>query len=104
LNTAAGTQVRPTLILTRADIASLMAPQDYLEAVEAGFRSYAGGHFDLHMPMHIAAGAGSFHAKGARLMLDREYVALKFNANFPSNPRINGLPTIQGVLTLCDAG
>jgi ornithine cyclodeaminase/alanine dehydrogenase-like protein (mu-crystallin family) len=80
-----------------------MAPQDYLAAVEAGFRSHASGHIEPVMPMHIPAGLGIFHAKAARLVLEREYVALKLNGNFPGNPRLNGLPTIQGVVILCDA-
>jgi len=53
--------------------------------------------------MHIAAGDGAFHAKGARVALYRLYVALKLNGNFPRNPKRNGLPAIQGALLLCDA-
>jgi ornithine cyclodeaminase/alanine dehydrogenase-like protein (mu-crystallin family) len=93
----------PALILNRREIAGLMGSQDYLAAVEAGFRSYASGGADVPMPMHIAAEFGAFHAKGARLVLDRAYVAVKLNGNFPGNPRRNGLPTIQGLILLCDA-
>ena len=89
------------LILDRQTIAALMTPRDYVEAVEAGFRSYAGGEGDVPLPMHIPGRRGSFHAKGARLQLDRNYVALKLNGNFPGNPA-SGLPTIQGVVLLCD--
>ena len=80
-----------------------MAPQDYLAAVETGFRSYADGSADVPAPMHIPAGQGAFHVKGARIALDRAYVAVKLNGNFPGNPRRSGLPTIQGVVILCDA-
>ena len=80
-----------------------MAPQDYLAAVEAGFRSYASGSADAPAPMHVAALEGGFHAKGARIALDRAYVAVKLNGNFPGNPQRSGLPTIQGVVILCDA-
>src|SRR5207237_560642 len=31
------------------------------------------------------------------------YVAVKLNGNFPGNPQRHGLPTIQGVVLLCDA-
>ena len=34
--------------------------------------------------------------------LDRLYVALKLNGNFPGNPDRLGLPTIQGAILLCD--
>jgi alanine dehydrogenase len=43
--------------------------------------------------------------KAATLVDDdgRAWFAAKLNANFPTNPRDRGLPTIQGVLALCDA-
>ena len=37
------------------------------------------------------------------MIADRAYVAVKLNGNFPGNPKRNGLPTIQGVVLLCDA-
>ena len=80
-----------------------MAPQGYLAAVEAGFRSYADGSADVPAPMRISAHQGAFHAKGARIAPDRAYVAVKLNGNFPGNPQRRGLPTIQGVVILCDA-
>jgi alanine dehydrogenase len=90
-----------TLILDRRTIAALMTQRDYIAAVEAGFRAYVGGGGDVPLPMHIPAQRGGFHAKGARLALDRNYVAVKLNGNFPGNP-VSGLPTIQGVVLLCD--
>src|SRR5438132_402880 len=94
---------KPALILTRNEIAGLMRPRDYLAAVEAGFRSYAAGSAHVPMPMHITARDGGFHVKGASVVLDRTYVAVKLNGNYPDNPRRNGLPTIQGIVLLCDA-
>jgi ornithine cyclodeaminase/alanine dehydrogenase-like protein (mu-crystallin family) len=52
--------------------------------------------------MHIAVAEGGFHAKGALVVLDRSYAGVKLNGNFPGNPQRNGLPTIQGVMLLCD--
>jgi ornithine cyclodeaminase/alanine dehydrogenase-like protein (mu-crystallin family) len=98
----AAARIPSTLILSRREIAALMSPQDYLAAVEAGFRAYASGSVDVPMPMHIPAEDGAFHAKGARLVLDRAYVAVKLNGNFTANPRRHRLPTIQGVVVLCD--
>ena len=93
----------PARILRRSDIAALMDPAAYLAAVEAGFRSHANGATSVPMPMHIPVPEGGFHAKGAFILLDRRYVAVKLNGNLPDNPRRTGLPTIQGVLVLCDA-
>jgi ornithine cyclodeaminase/alanine dehydrogenase-like protein (mu-crystallin family) len=92
-----------TLMLTRADIAPLMSPVDYANAVEAGFRSLARGAAQAPAPMHIAAPAGSFHAKGALLEAKRRHLAVKINSNFPGNPERSGRPTIQGVIVLFDA-
>ncbi len=90
------------LILTRTDIARLMQPADWLDAVETGFRAAAAGQAQSPPPMAIEGFFGTFHAKGAAMKLDRHYAALKLNGNFPDNPRTTGLPTIQGAILLCD--
>ena len=92
----------PVMILSRSEIAALMTPADYLEAVEAGFRALHDGAAQVPPPWHIEAAGGGFHGKGASLQLDRLYVALKLNGNFPGNSFANGLPTIQGAILLCD--
>jgi alanine dehydrogenase len=91
-----------TLLLSRPDIAGLMAPSDYLEAVETGFRAAAEGRAEGPAPMALPAEGGTFHAKGAVLRLDGVRVVLKLNGNFPDNKA--GLPTIQGAILLCDGG
>lgn len=93
----------PALLLDRATIALLMTVGDYFDAVEGAFAAAAQGRAASPPPMHIAAVGGGFHAKGAILDGERPLVALKLNANFPANPALRGLPTIQGVIVLCDA-
>jgi ornithine cyclodeaminase/alanine dehydrogenase-like protein (mu-crystallin family) len=93
---------RGTLILSRSEIAGLMQPRDYLEAVELGFRAAAEARASAPPPLSIEASGGAFHAKGALLVLGRPWVALKLNGNFPGNPARNGMPTIQGAILLCD--
>lgn len=90
-----------TRILTRADIARLMQPSDYLEAVQSAFAESAAGRAVAPAPMHIQCGAGGFHVKGAALS-DKDVAAFKVNGNFPDNP-VRGLPTIRGVIALCDS-
>jgi ornithine cyclodeaminase/alanine dehydrogenase len=46
---------------------------------------------------------GGFHIKTGVLELHRSYFAAKVNGNFPENGSRFGLPTIQGVIVLCDA-
>lgn len=91
-----------TLVLTRRDMAALMDVGDYLEAVELGFRAAAEGKAHSPPPMAIEGDKGTFHGKGASIRLDRLFVALKLNGNFPGNPQLRGLPTIQGAILLCD--
>jgi hypothetical protein len=91
-----------TLILSRRDVIRLMDQAAWLEAAELGFRAGAQGRAASPMPMAIEAKGGAFHAKGAILLGERTYVALKLNGNFPANPETRGLPTIQGALLLCD--
>lgn len=91
-----------TLIVTRRDIMRLMTSADYLAAAEQAFRAAMLGKANAPHPMHLPMMRGGFHAKGASMSLDRDYVAVKINGNFPSNPTELGLPTIQGAILLCD--
>src|SRR4029078_7122107 len=84
----------PGLILRDTDVASLVDPAACLEAVEAAFRSHANGHANVPMPMHMPVDGGGFHVKGAAIDLDRRYVAVKVNGNFPGNLARTGLPAI----------
>ncbi len=95
----------PTLILTRADIAALMTPADYLASAQLAFAVSAIGRAAAPPPLYIAADGGGFHAKGARLSCEdgSEYTAIKMNSNFTGNRKHAGLPTIQGALLLFEA-
>lgn len=90
------------LLLSRSDVARVMDFPAYVDAVEAGFRALAGGKALAPPAAGFAVPGGSYHAKGAVLLGD--VVAIKLNANFPGNPASNGLPTVQGVIYLTDAG
>ena len=88
--------------IDRERLATLMDLADYFEAVEGAFRAHGEGRTAQPMPLHIEVASGGFHAKGAFVALDRGYVAVKVNSNFPRNPA-KGLPTIQGAVLLYDA-
>jgi len=91
-----------TLILTRGEISETMDLASWLEAVETAFAAAARGDAWSPLPMHIDGHGGAFHAKGAALRLERLYVAVKVNGNFPGNTASTGLPTIQGAILLSD--
>jgi alanine dehydrogenase len=92
------------LVLSRSDIARLMAYEDYVVAVEAAFVSAAKGEAVAPPAAALHVPNGSFHAKGAALLGEGAVTAIKVNGNFPGNPVTNGLPTVQGVIYLADAG
>ena len=90
------------VVIDREQLRRLMGPDDYLAAVEAAFLAHAEGRTNQPLPLHIEVEGGGFHGKGAFAKLDRAWVAVKVNSNFPGNPA-RGLPTIQGAVLLYDA-
>jgi alanine dehydrogenase len=91
-----------TLILTRNEVAELMRFDDYVTAVDLAFRAYVQGKAQLPGVVDIDAPDGAFHIKAASMELERKYVAVKVNGNFPQNAARYGLPTIQGAILLYD--
>ena len=94
--------MNPILVLTRRDVAALMTPRDTLDAVERGFAAAGSGRAQVPAPLSLGVTHGSFHAKAAAYCADRNWVALKFNANLPGNLQRHGLPSIQGAVLLFD--
>jgi ornithine cyclodeaminase/alanine dehydrogenase-like protein (mu-crystallin family) len=92
-----------TLLLSRSDVERLLTPDECIAAVEDAFRRHALGEAPAPGILGFHAQDGSFHIKAALLALDQPYFAAKANANFPHNGARHGLPTIQGVVVLCDA-
>jgi ornithine cyclodeaminase/alanine dehydrogenase-like protein (mu-crystallin family) len=92
-----------TMILTRSDVERLLRWDECIAAVERAFRLHAEGRSLAPGVLAVPAPQGGFHIKAAGLELGRLYFAAKSNANYSDNPRRHGLPTIQGVIVLCDA-
>ena len=92
-----------TAILTRRDVQALLGWDQCISAVEGAFRLHSEGRSLSPGVLGIPAPKGGFHIKAAGLDLGRLYFAAKTNANFSENPRLHGLPAIQGVIVLCDA-
>lgn len=92
------------LVLSRADVFELLPLRDCIDVVEQAFRLHAEGRSLGPGVLSVAAAGGGFHIKAAGLIGERSYFAAKTNANFPDNPRRFGLPTIQGMIVLADAG
>ncbi|HEV7820304.1 MAG TPA: ornithine cyclodeaminase family protein [Burkholderiales bacterium] len=93
-----------TLIFSRSDVERLLRLDECIAAVEDAFVQHAQGKTSPPGVLGMHAEDGGFHIKAALLTLDRPYFAAKTNGNFGQNGARHGLPTIQGVVVLCDAG
>ncbi len=91
------------LLLTPRDVASLLTLDDCIAAVERAFRLHGEGKAAAPGVLSMHVSGGGFHVKAGVLDLGRQYFAAKVNGNFPENSTRFGLPTIQGVIVLCDA-
>jgi alanine dehydrogenase len=94
-------KTKGTLILTRQEVAALLSLDECIAAVEEAFKLYAEGKTQPPELLGVHVPAGAFHVKAGVLDLGAPYFAAKMNANFPENRQRFGLPTIQGVIVLC---
>lgn len=93
-----------TLILTASDVARCLPASECRDALARAFAKLASGGVAAPRSLGFDARRGSFHAKAALFEGERPRFVTKVNGNFPGNPGHNGLPTIQGVVVLADAG
>ena len=91
------------LLLTSGEIQSLLTLDECIGAVEHAFRISGEGSALPPAVLSMHTHAGGFHVKAGLLELGRSYFAAKVNGNFPENGSRFGLPTVQGVIILCDA-
>ncbi len=97
-------ELTDTLLLQRRDVASLLNIDECMDAVENAFCLHAEGKALPPKVLGLHVDNGGFHIKAGILGFDKPYFVAKINANFPGNPKQYGLPTIQGVIVVCDAG
>lgn len=88
------------LILSSQDIRALLTIDDCIAAVEEAFLLHAQHRSVGPASLSLHVDGGAFHVKAAAL---GRSVAVKLNGNFFDNPA-RGLPRIQGVIVLGDAG
>ena len=74
-----------------------------MNAVENVFCLYARGNVMQPVITGMRCDNGAFHIKAGLLGLNHNYFVTKINANFPGNPKKYQLPTIQGVIVVCNA-
>jgi alanine dehydrogenase len=91
-----------TLLLKRNDVAKLLTIKECIDAVETAFKLHAEGKSLPPKVLGIHTEKGGFHIKAGIMGLERTYFAAKVNANFPGNSKQYGLPTIQGIIVVCN--
>lgn len=91
------------VVLTPREIQDLLSIDDCINAIEQAFRLHGERKAAPPQVLSVHADDGAFHVKAGILSLGRSYFAAKVNGNFPGNGARSGLPTIQGVVILCDA-
>ena len=91
------------LFLSTRDVRELLTIDECTAAVEDAFRLQGEGKTLPSAVLGLHVSNGGFHVKAGVLSLSRNYFAAKVNANFPDNPSRFVLPTIQGLVILCDA-
>lgn len=90
---------RGTLLLGQRHVSELLSLDACITAVEQAFRLQTEGKVPPPRFLGFPAPDGGFHIKAAAM---RPYFAAKTNGNFPLNRGRFGMPTIQGVIVLCD--
>lgn len=93
-----------TLLLSRSEVAELLTLEDCIDAVETVFRLQGEDKIAPSRILGIHASNGGMHIKAGLLQVGRSYFVAKANTNFPGNIQRSGLPTIQGIIVVCDAG
>ena len=91
-----------TLLLNRKQVVGLLTIEECMAGVEQAFKLHAEGNAFPPKILGMHVQDGGFHIKAGILGGERTYFVAKINANFPGNPRLKGLPSIQGVIAVCD--
>ena len=91
-----------TMLLSRSEVAKLLTIRECIDAVERMFRQLGEGKLPPPGILGIKSKEGGLHIKAGLLPGARDYIVAKLNTNFPRNPAEHDLPTIQGLILVCD--
>jgi alanine dehydrogenase len=91
-----------TLLLRRGDVEPLLSLRECIDAVEEVFRLQGQGKIPAAGILGVKAAHGGLHIKAGLLRRAKNYIVAKLNTNYPGNRARSGLPTIQGLIVLCD--
>src|SRR6476469_1872325 len=92
----------PTLLLSRSEVGELLSISECIEVLEKMFRLLGEGKLPPPGILGIKSERGGLHIKAGLLPGERDYIVAKLNTNFSRNRVEHGLPTIQGLIVVCD--
>ena len=91
-----------SLVLTASEVMQVLDMDLALAAVTEAFRAHGEGRVNMPPKVHLVLPRGSFKAMYGEIFLPGDHICgVKWNSNFPENPRHGGL-TIKGKLLLND--
>ena len=96
-------QTEGTLLLRRSDVEGLLSLRDCIDALEEVFRLQGQGKIPRSEILGVKTPNGGLHVKAGLLPRGQGYIVAKLNTNFPVNRTRSRLPTIQGLVAVCDA-
>lgn len=93
---------RPLILLSGDDLRAVLRPATAIEALRRAYVALADNPGDAGRSIGFAIDGGSIHVKSGLLPGSHAAFASKVNVNRPRNRAENGLPTIQGIVIVCD--
>src|SRR3954463_10183806 len=90
------------LLLSCSAVARLLTIPECIRAIEGMFRQVGAGQLPPPGILGIKSQQGGLHIKAAFLPGERDYIVSKLNTNFARNRTDYDLPTIQGLIVICD--
>lgn len=91
------------VLLSGHDLRRLMRPEAAIDALREAYSALADNRADQGKSIGFTIEGGSIHVKSALLPGSHLAFASKVNVNLPDNWNKHRLPTIQGVVVVCDA-
>ncbi|HVF70413.1 MAG TPA: ornithine cyclodeaminase family protein [Chthoniobacterales bacterium] len=95
-------QREETLLLNRSQVAALLTIPECIDAVEKMFARLGEGKLPAPGILGIKSAEGGLHVKAGLLPGEPDFIVAKLNTNFPRNRAEHDLPTIQGLIVICD--
>src|SRR5262249_46749175 len=93
----------PVVLLSGRDLQGVLRPATAITALRETYAALSDHRGDQGRSVGFNVEGGSIHVKSGLLPGSHLAFASKVNVNLPENPKLRGLPTIQGMVVVSDA-